>query len=424
MEDWRVSNKTVRVFWSKLMRVAMIVNSFPSISERFLINTVTALLDRGIDIDVYAAVPSSEAFTHDIYAQYRLDERCFQLNIQLSFMRRNKAMCAILAKSLFSHPLKTLRAFSLYRYRRAAQNLKNIFFLDAFIGKKYDIIHCQFGQNGLIGSYLKDCGFCDKLVVTFHGSDITVFPKKAGKNVYRYMFSRADAITAGTSFTAGFIKAHGCPPDKVHILPVGIIPENYPVVAYESRDEFLLLSVGRLEEVKGFCYAIKAFVRIAKEYPRAVYIIAGAGSWEKELRSIATAEGLAERVLFVGEKKDTEIAELYQKASVFLAPSIRASNGSEEGQGLVVQEAQASGLPVIGTLTGGIPDGIKDGSTGFLVHEKDPEALAERIRYLFDNPDVRKEIGQRSREHAIKNYSMANLTEKLVSLYRENTIQD
>ena len=422
MEDWGVSNETVRVFWSNLMRVAMIVNSFPSISERFLLNTVTALLDRGIDVDVYAAVSSSEPFTHDLYGQYRLDERCFQLNIPLSFMKRNKAMFVILAKNLFSHPLKTIRAFSLYRYRRAAQNLKNIFFLDAFNGTHYDIIHCQFGQNGLIGAYLKDCGFCDKLVVTFHGSDITVFPKKAGKNVYRYMFSRADAITAGTSFTAGFIKAHGCQPDKVRILPVGIIPEKYPVVPYESREEFLLLSIGRLEEVKGFCYAIRAFALIAKDYPRARYIIAGAGSLEKELRSIAKTEGLTERVLFVGEKKDTEIAELYQRASVFLAPSIRASNGSEEGQGLVVQEAQASGLPVLGTLTGGIPDGIEDGRTGFLVPEKNPEAIADKIRYLFDNPAIRKEIGERSREHAITNYAMTHLTEKLISLYRDNSV--
>jgi len=399
------------------MRIAMIVNSFPSLSEKFLLNQIVGLISLGIDVDIFAAVPSSDKEQHFLYQEYSLERRTFQLNIPTSSRKRFLKLPLLVVKNFFRNPFFTIKAFSVAKYHRTSRNLKTLFFLDAFYGKKYDLIHCQFGPNGLIGSFLKDCGFTDKLIVTFHGSDITVYPKKEGKDVYSYMFSRADAITAGTRFTSRLLIENHCPPEKVHIIPAGIISEKYPATLFSGRDKNLLLSVGRLQEVKGFQYSIRAFSLLAQSFPDLKYIIAGEGSERKKLEALIQEHKLYGRILLVGEKTDTEILSLYHDACIFIAPSVRASNGSEEGQGLVIQEAEMSGLPVIGAATGGIPDGILDNVTGFLVNEKDPEAIADKIKFLLLNLEIAQKMGAEGRIYAKDNYDVSILSKKIVTLY-------
>jgi len=122
-------------------------------------------------------------------------------------------------------------------------------------------------------------------------------------------------------------------------------------------------------------------------------------------------------VSFLGDQSDAEVAALYRRASIFILPSVRASNGAEEGQGLVLQEAQASGLPVISTRIGGIPEGMVEGATGFLVPERDSAALAERAGALLDDAALRRRMGRAGREFAAANYDVPILTRRLLDIY-------
>ena len=395
----------------------MIVNSFPTVSEKFLINQVTGLIDKNIDVTIYAAVKSEDMIIHSLYTSYKLSEITRQLDIPTTFEKRLLRFPKVFVRNFFRHPLFTLRALSVKKYKRPAKNLKALFFLDAMYNQHYDVVHCQFGINGFIGAFLKDCNIANRLVVTFHGSDITVFPKNEGFDVYRYMFSRADAITAGTSFTKRLLIEHNCPEKKIHVIPAGIRIDNYPNIDFDSNDKKIILSVGRLEEVKGFEYSIKAFALIAQNFPNLTYIIAGDGSYRNSLQNQINTAHLETRIILVGLKSDDEITDLYNKSLLLLAPSIRASNGSEEGQGLVIQEAEMAGLPVIGTLTGGIPDGIIDGKTGFLVPEKDPEAIADKISQIASDNDLRKRMGLEGRNLINRNYSISFLTDELISCF-------
>jgi len=204
---------------------------------------------------------------------------------------------------------------------------------------------------------------------------------------------------------------------KIHVIPAGIRIDNYPNIDFDSNDKKIILSVGRLEEVKGFEYSIKAFALIAQNFPNLTYIIAGDGSYRNSLQNQINTAHLETRIILVGLKSDDEITDLYNKSLLLLAPSIRASNGSEEGQGLVIQEAEMAGLPVIGTLTGGIPDGIIDGKTGFLVPEKDPEAIADKISQIASDNDLRKRMGLEGRNLINRNYSISFLTDELISCF-------
>ncbi|MEM9090979.1 MAG: glycosyltransferase, partial [Cyanobacteria bacterium P01_F01_bin.53] len=90
-----------------------------------------------------------------------------------------------------------------------------------------------------------------------------------------------------------------------------------------------------------------------------------------------------------------------------------------EGQGLVLQEAQATGLPVLSTIHNGIPDGVLDGESGFLVAEKDINALAEKLNYLIENPKARIEMGKIGRKFMEEHYDNEKITKKLINLYKQ-----
>jgi colanic acid/amylovoran biosynthesis glycosyltransferase len=399
------------------MRVAMIVNAFPEISQKFILNQVTGLLDAGVEVDVYAAMKPKEAKSHEIAERYGLAARTTYANVPRSSMARVLGLPGLFFRQFFAHPGAALRAFRYGRYGTASRNLKTLYFLEAFGDSRYDVIHCQFGPNGLVGAFLKDCGIAGRLVVTFHGSDITTYPSRYGEGIYRVMYDRADAVTSGTSFTKAKLTANSCPETKITVIPVGVRMDEYAETDFASREPFSILSVGRLVEVKGYRWAIEAFAKVHERFPRAEYLIVGDGGLKASLEALAGELGVAGSVRFLGAMRDTEVAALYRTASVFVLPSVIASDGAEEGQGLVLQEAQACGLPVVSTRIGGIPEGVIEGETGFIVAQKDPAAMAERICLLLGNPELRKQMGVAGRAFASARYDVPVLTKKLIELY-------
>ncbi len=100
-----------------------------------------------------------------------------------------------------------------------------------------------------------------------------------------------------------------------------------------------------------------------------------------------------------------------------MLPSVTASNGDREGQGLVLQEAQMAGLPVLSTWHNGIPDGVLDGQTGFLVPEKDVDSLAEKLEYLIQNRVLWPQIGHAGQEFVRNKFDVNIVVDKLISLY-------
>jgi colanic acid/amylovoran biosynthesis glycosyltransferase len=280
-------------------------------------------------------------------------------------------------------------------------------------------VHCHFGVNGLIGSYLKDCGFCATLVTTFHGSDINSYPKKHGFYVYKTLYQTADLITANTAFTKSKIVANGCCESLIRVLPVGLIIAEYENINRELEKEHTVLTVGRLEEKKGHVYALEAVAQAKRTVPDIEYFVVGDGSLAAFLREQAKRIGLADSVHFLGLQTSEQIKRLYGKCAVFLLPSITARNGDMEGQGLVLQEAQLCGMPVIATRHNGIPDGVLEGISGFLVPEKNSAALAEKLVMLLENRELRQRMGESGKRFVVEKYDIAKITKQIEEMYRE-----
>lgn len=398
------------------MRIGILLGPFPVVSEKFILNHIASLLDRGIDVEILTSELRKNTQIHSIVQSYRLLERTTEIAVPSKIVNRFLYLPKLLPRTLFLHPLCTLQAFH-PKYSTASSNLKTFYFLAGCANRRFDILHCHFGQNGLIGAYLKDIGVAKRLVVTFHGSDITSYPLRHGNKVYKVVYDRADAITAGTRFVQSKLIENGCPAEKIHILPAGIRMEEHPPVPFEKRDPFLVLSVGRLVDVKGFRYAIEAFKEVVKRVPQARYLIVGNGPERQMLEELIYSYGLMGSVELAGEMVDQEVMALYQKAAIFVLPAIVNEKGTEERQGLVLQEAQACGIPVVASRIGGIPEGVMDGTSGLLVPPKNPSTLAEKIIHLLEHPELRKQMGEAGRTLVQDRYTMDSLAVKWELLY-------
>ena len=398
------------------MRVAMIVNEFPVLSQKYILAQAAGLIDAGIDLDIIAAMDSGEQKSHALVESHGLRQRCIVAGVPRSVRSRLTGLPSLFAGTLLRDPVGAFTALR-PRYATAARNLKNLYLLRALHGRRYDVIHSQFGPNGLVGAFLKDRGHARALVCSFHGSDITTYPRRHGAAVYRALYASADVVTAGTRFMAARLVGNGCPESRIQILPVGIRAEDYQEPAPGERSHMVLLSVGRLEEVKGYRYALEACARLLPRFPALEYFIAGEGSQRASLQKLAADLGIERSVHFLGSRVDTEIAALYRRASVFLFSGVTAADGAEEGQGLVLQEAQAAGLPVVATRVGGVPEGVRDGETGFLAEQKNAAALAEAVGRLLVDESLRRRMGAAARRFAVSSYDMPILTERLLGIY-------
>jgi colanic acid/amylovoran biosynthesis glycosyltransferase len=179
-----------------------------------------------------------------------------------------------------------------------------------------------------------------------------------------------------------------------------------------------LLSVGRLVEKKGFEYAIMAAARVIQQFPHIQYEIAGDGPLKSSLKRIIAELGIAKNVRLVGWRDREEILHLLRTAHIFIAPSVTTEDGDQEGIPMVLHEAMASRLPVVSTRHTGIPELVYDGETGFLVPERDPEAIADKVSYLLKNPDRRHKMGERGRAQIEQYHDFDRQTDRLIEIYR------
>ena len=176
--------------------------------------------------------------------------------------------------------------------------------------------------------------------------------------------------------------------------------DNY----FSQNGKPVVLFVGRLAEVKGVTYLIEAMKQVD-----AILAIVGEGPLRQELERQAAP--LGDKIRFLGGKTHDELATIYASADVFVAPSVKAKDGGVEGFGLVFLEAMASGLPVVASRSGGIPDLVHDGENGLLVPPAEPQALAEAINRVLLNPELKTKICQKGNETA-QSFSYKNVGEK------------
>ena len=213
----------------------------------------------------------------------------------------------------------------------------------------------------------------------------------------------------------------GCDPNKIHVHGSGIDCSKF---AFKERyfpddGKVRIATTGRLVEKKGIEYVIKAIAKVADTHPNIEYNIIGDGPLKDNFQKIIAELNVGHIVKLLGWKHQKEIVEILDICHIFIAPSVTGADGNQDAPVNTLKEAMAMGLPVISTLHGGIPELVEDGISGFLVPERDADAIALKLNYLIEHPEVWQKMGKAGRARVEEKYDMSQLNDELVTIYQQ-----
>lgn len=434
------------------MRVAVFLRTFPAVSETFILRQITGLVDRGHEVDIFAERrPENGNPIHGEVARYGLLARTMYLNDQIppetgywempvwpptgktwipgeempraNLSRLAKALPTFV-RCLARAPRTTLRVVNPSDYGAQARSLLALYQLAALYPRqpRYDVIHAHYGSTGNSFRYLRHL-WGAPLVVSFHGWDFSKAPRDSGRDLYSKLFRDADAVTAVSEYAAKVLRGLSCPAKRLHTLHCGLSAAEFPFRPRHPvpHKPVRLLTVARLVEKKGIEFALRAVRAVRSHGANVRYDIIGDGPQRAALDALVRELGLESDVTMHGARSGEFVRERMTSAHLFVLPSVTGADGDQEGIPVSLMEAQACGLPVLSTWHSGIPELVADGRSGFLVPERDADALAERLLHLIEHPQTWPDMGRAGRSIVEAQFDIRALNHQLVRIYEHAT---
>lgn len=406
------------------LHVAFFVHEFPTLSETFVLNQVTGLLDLGCDVHIFAMRrPPDQAVTHPDVERYRLTSRVTYNPMPGGRLRRLAAAIPVLWRRLREDRRQTLRALDVSRFGRAAFSLELLFWLDRLSGRRrdFDAIYCHFGIVGRLAAFLRDLGgLRGPLVTVFHGVDMSASLLRS-PSLYRHLFSNGDLFMPISRRWRTRLIDHGCNPHLIDVHHMGVQLSRF---RFEARHERVpgaslkILTIGRLVEKKGIEYALRAIVRARERGVELHYTVIGDGPLRGSLETLTDRLGLNRAVTFAGWQDQDVVAEQILRNDVLLAPSVTDRNGDQEGIPVTLMEAMASGLTVLSTRHSGIPELVEDGKSGLLADERDVEGLADALVRLDREEGLFASLRTAGRQTVAREFDVTKLNARLFEIFR------
>ncbi len=317
-------------------------------------------------------------------------------------------------------------------------------FFNRSLSKKAREIDADIYEAHAVSGYgfpqkLKKMGIKKPFIHTIHGvlADEYEQAKKNGSSSFRgrianYFMNRLAKLEAETAQNANLIvtisnyslekiqKHYGIEPSKVRIVPNGVDVEKFkPMDSELVRHQFGLgnepcvLFVGSLIPRKGMPFLVDASKKIVKEKADTKFLIVGEGPMKPQLTETLKSANLSDNFKFLGNLKEDTLSAAYNCADVFVLPSI------QEGQGIVLLEAQASGKPVVAFDVGGVNEAVRNKETGLLVKRGSSDELADALLKLLSDKPLREKMGANGRRFVSENFTWDICTQKMLRVYRE-----
>ena len=292
--------------------------------------------------------------------------------------------------------------------------------------ERIDVIHTHWIiPNGLVGGLLSRI-FKIMHITTAHAGDVFTIRKSKILSIFgSFVLKNSETITANSEYTKSVIVSiENRVKKNVKIIPMGVDTSRFnPDKASGLRNDFgaeyLILSIGRLVDKKGIKYLIMAMKDVIKVFSNAKLIIGGSGPDKDKLVKFCDDLDLKNNVIFMGYIDNTDLPKYYASSDIFVLPSIETKGGDTEGLGVVLLEAMACGIPVIGSNVGGITDIIVNGKNGFLTIPGNPQDLSDKIITILSNNVLHKNISQNGLKTVTKKFSWDLVTDEFVKCYGE-----
>ena len=315
-----------------------------------------------------------------------------------------------IVEGFYAHRIKTIERLG---FGPISFSIKSLFLINKI---HPDILHSQSILRTGLTCFITKKLFKKHYIAYCQGSDIYsswMFKKV----ISRLVLKNADAVIALTGDMKREIK-------KIYdrdiiVIPNGINLERFENLSREDirrrlkikEDEKVIVFVGTLRPVKGVKYLIKTMKIITQKGTDTRLMLVGDGVDRGKLEGLVEELDLGKYVKFIGKVPNEEVPEYMVASDVFVLPSL------SESFGIVNLEAMASGLPIVATKVGGLPEVVKDGETGFLVEPRNPEQIAEKVLLIFEDDELRERISENNKKKA-KEYSWESVVKRLEKVYQ------
>lgn len=384
------------------MRLAIVVNGFPTLSETFIYNKAVGLRAAGVDVTVLA---------HGRQAEWGMfagrTESFPRQAVQRSLLAQGWAgLPARWIRVVFKQPRQSLHLWKAARTRY--EDVRRAFMawvlaLPLETGH-YDVVH--FGYSGLAALYLDALPLLSaRLFTSCRGAAEQIVPlvnPQRGeqlRQVFGYM-QRVHCVSAEMQRT---VEKYGLCPGQGFVNHPAIDAAQFQrrtVYLQKAVGPYHLVSVGRLHWKKGLEFGLLTVRQLVDDGLDVTYDIIGGGDEEEKLRYAVADLGLSQRVRLLGRQSAAVVREALETADVCLLPSL------SEGLSNAALEAMAMEVPIVSTTAGGMDEAITDGVEGFLVPPWQPGKMAEKVCVLLADPALRLRMGQAGRQRVIEHFQL------------------
>jgi len=376
-------------------KIAYILDTFPSVSETFVLNEVLELERRGLKITIYALNQPDTTIKHPalerlqakvLYARERTRSGPHYVWSALTLFARKPAA--------FFKTLLMARALS-HHYPWIAKS--SIPLAKEILIDGCDRIHAHFAGPASQWAMMVSSLLSIPYTFTAHGSDIFLRPPEGFKS----LVDNAEYCVTVTQYNKQYMVSKlGVLSEKIIIVPCGIDTDYFCPSTSDEHENGLVLCVARLSPEKNVQILVEVTKYLMSHGVQFVIKVIGDGPERAHIEALIEENRLADHFVLLGGKTTEDVLAYLRKAQVFILPSL------SEGMGVSYLEAMSTMIPVIGTDINGIKEVVLDQQTGYLVSANAPDQLANRILYLLARPDVRVRMGVIGRRHVIASYTL------------------
>ncbi len=308
----------------------------------------------------------------------------------------------------------------------------NFKFINRFKKEKFDLIHAQFGPGSIYALYYS-IRFNIPLIVTFGGYDVPLLLTKSRFNpkhmrywlLSKLMLKRAKMLLPVSKDLADKLIKAGASPDKIEVFHRGIvIPEFKNKSVKYDKETIKIVMIGRFVEKKGFEYGIEAIGKTISDNHDIFLTIIGDGPLKSKYLKLIKQYSIESNVEIISQMSQKKLFDKMSESDIIIVPSVVAKNGDTEGITNVLKEACARGLPAIITNHGGNIEIVEDGATGFIVPEKDSEAIYQKIILFADNPELITKMGNAAAKKIKEELDIDHTNEILELLYEKVLLEN
>jgi len=321
---------------------------------------------------------------------------------------KNGIKIPVIINLLFKYPAKILKHFILLkRHLGFRDTFKFLSSYKIFIKIHPDRIHAHFANNAALKGYLLSQFLEVPFGCTGHGSEILLYPEPYLKEL---ILNAEPFITISQYNKKILINRYNIPEDEIKVNYVGIDTEYFHRQGRHYPSFFSILSVTAMRKVKGVRYLIEACEKLKKKGVVFKCVIVGDGEDYDEMFKLAGDLHLEKQVVFTGPVDQGKIRDYLLNASIFVLPSL------SEGIPVSIMEAMAMEVPVVATRITGIPEIIEDGENGFMFEPEYSEALAEKMLFLYENPEIVIKVGKKGRKTVEEKFNLKKNVDRFLKL--------